>query len=254
MSKKRIIVVGAGPGGLTSAMLLANKGMEVIIFEKDSIPGGRNKALQIGDFKFDTGPTFLMLKSFLEDKFRATGRNASDYLKFTRLDPLYRLQFTDRALYPAVDKDEMKRHVGRIFPGNEAGFDKFMRREGKRFQRLVPCLQKDYSNLRSFFDIGLLKALPHLSLGKTIYENLGKYFDSEDLKLAFTFQSKYLGMSPWECPALFTMLSYMEYAYGIYHVEGGLNMISNAMAEVCIEEGAEINYRHTVKKLLMGGG
>ncbi len=253
MSKKRIIIVGAGPGGLTSGMLLAHKGMEVIIYEKDPVPGGRNKALEIGDFTFDTGPTFLMLKTFLEDKFKATGRNASDYLNFMRLDPLYRLQFPDRALYPAVDKEEMKRQIGQTFPGNEAGFEKFMQREGKRFQRLIPCLQKDYSSPFSFLDPGLVKALPHLSLGSTIYKNLGKYFDSEDLKLAFTFQSKYLGMSPWECPALFTMLSYMEYAHGIYHVKGGLNKISDAMAKVCIEEGAQINYSQKVKKLLMKG-
>ncbi len=253
MKKRKVIVVGAGPGGLTSAMLLAHRGFDVAVYEKDALPGGRNKAIEIGGFKFDTGPTFLMMKYLLEEMFEETGRKAADYLEFTKIDPLYRLQFPDKTLYPTGDAEEMKRRISNVFPGDEAGFDKFIEREGKRFRRLIPCLQKDYSSLRSFLDPSLFKALPHLAVGKTIYENLEKYYNHEELKLAFTFQSKYLGMSPWDCPALFTILSYMEYGYGIYHVTGGLNMISDAMANVCHEEGAELNYNTKVEKLLLGG-
>ncbi len=253
MNKPRIAVVGAGPGGLTAGMILAHRGAEVEIFEKENQPGGRNRALRLGQFKFDTGPTFLMMKYLLEEMFQETGRRASDYIELIKLDPYYRLQFPDRKFFPTGDRDAMREQIKATFPGNEKGFEKFMLKEGKRFRKLIPCLQKPYSSLAAFMDPIFLKAAPHLSLGKTLYNNLGRYYDAEQLKLAFTFQSKYLGMSPWKCPGLFTMLAYMEYEYGIYHVTGGLNMISEAMAEVVNEEGGTIHYGTEVQEVISEG-
>ncbi len=250
MEKKKIIVVGAGPGGLTGGMILAHRGAEVEIFEKEDRPGGRNRDITLGDFKFDTGPTFLMMKYVLEEMFEETGRRASDYLEFVKLDPFYRLQFPDKRFYPSGNTEKMKEQIAEVFPGNEKGFEKFMKKEGKRFESLIPCLQKDYAKLRAFLDPIFLKAAPRLAVGRTLYENLGRYYDSEELKLAFTFQSKYLGMSPWDCPALFTILSYMEYKYSIYHVTGGLNMISKAMEKVFKEEGGKVHYNSEVKRVI----
>ncbi len=250
MEKKKVVVVGAGPGGLTSGMLLAHRGADVEIYEKEDRPGGRNRDITLGDFKFDTGPTFLMMKYVLEEMFQETGRRASDYLDFVKLDPFYRLQFPDKRFYPSGDMEKMKKQIADVFPGNEKGFEKFMEKEGKRFESLIPCLQKDYSKLRDFLDPIFLKAAPRLAVGRTLYQNLGRYYDAEELKLAFTFQSKYLGMSPWDCPALFTILSYMEYKYNIYHVTGGLNMISRAMEKVFKEEGGRVHYKSKVKRVI----
>ncbi len=253
MERKKIVIVGAGPGGLTSGMILAHRGADVEIFEKADRPGGRNREIRIGDFKFDTGPTFLMMKYLLEEMFAETGRKASDYLEFVRLDPLYRLQFPQMRMFPTDNREKMKAQIADLFPGNEDGFDRFMEKEGKRFRKLIPCLQKDYSSLSAFANPVFLKAAPHLSIGKTLFKNLGRYYDSDMLKLSFTFQSKYLGMSPWDSPAIFTILSYMEYRYVVYHVIGGLNMISEAMAGVCEEEGARIHYNTAVERVITDG-
>ena len=129
-----------------------------------------------------------------------------------------------------------------------------MTNEKKRFVKLYPCLQKDYSSFKSLFSLALLKAVPYLSIGKTLDNLLNKYFRNNSLRTSFTFQSKYLGMSPWECPALFTMIPFIEHYYGIYHVKGGLNMISNAMAKVIEEENGEINYNTNVKNIIIEKG
>ena len=253
MNNKKIIIVGAGPGGLTAGMILSHRGFDVEIYEKDSEVGGRNKSIKIGGFTFDTGPTFLMLHFILQDMFREAGRKAEDYLEFKRLDPLYRLQFKNQTIFPTPDRAKMKEQIKKYFPGNEAGLDQFMEYESKRLEMLFPCLQKDYSSLSAFIDPIFLKAAPYLSAGRTLFGNLGRYFDKDDLKISFTFQSKYIGMSPWECPALFTMLSYMEYDYGIYHVTGGLSKISDAMAKVIIEEGGKIHLNSPVKQVITEG-
>ena len=88
-------------------------------------------------------------------------------------------------------------------------------------------------------------------MGKTVYQVLKSYFKHDDLALSFSFQTKYLGMSAWECPALFAMLAYIEHQYGVYHTTGGLSAISDAMAKVAQLNGAKIHTSTPVKKLII---
>ena len=206
MNKKRVIIVGAGPGGLTSAMILAHRQFDVTVFEANSTVGGRNSSLRADGFTFDRGPTILMMQFILREMFEEVGRNMDDYLTFKPLDPLYCLKFDDRDILVSADHDKMRAQIREHFPGQEKGLEKFLQHERKRYGYLLPCIKKDYSTLRSLMSTPLLKALPYLSLGRSVFQNLGRYFGDEKLKLSFTFQSKYLGMSPWKCPAFFTML------------------------------------------------
>lgn len=105
--KPTVNVIGAGPGGLTSAMLLAARGFDVTVFEKGSRVGGRSAAIEQGGHKFDTGPSFLMMKFVLDEVFEEAGRSAEDYLDFVRLEPMYRLQFDDRRIEPTTEREAM---------------------------------------------------------------------------------------------------------------------------------------------------
>jgi phytoene desaturase len=251
--KKHIIIIGAGPGGLTTAMLLANRGFKVTIFEKEPVVGGRNAAIRRNGFVFDTGPTFLMMKFILDEVFEESGRRIDDYLKFAKLEPMYRLQFDDRMVEPTTDHDAMRRQIEKLFPGNGPGLDKFLKTEQRRFDLMYPCLQKDYSSFSRFFSKDFLKAMPILSVGRSLIQVLGDYFNDDKLKLSFTFQSKYLGMSAWECPGAFGILPLVEHAYGVYHVMGGLSEISEAMAKIAVEHGAVLRLSTPVKQLILEG-
>jgi phytoene desaturase len=187
----------------------------------------------------------------LDEMFQLCGKRSEDYLEFFKLDPMYRLLFADRALYVYSDRDKMRAELQRSFAEGCAGFDKYLKQEGQRFRKLYPCIKRDYSSLKSFFSLDLMKALPYLALNHSVFSNLGKYFKEEKMRLIFSFQSKYLGMSPWECPALFTMLAYLEHEYGIYHVKGGLNKISAAMAKVIVEQGGTIHTNTPVDSLII---
>jgi phytoene desaturase len=149
------------------------------------------------------------------------------------------------------DHDRMRENLARVFPGNEAGLDKFLAAEKRRFDRLSPCFETDYSDFRKMFGRRLRHALPVLSLGKSVADVLKDYFPSPDAQKAFMFQTKYLGMSPWECPAAFGIIPYVEHAFGIYHVQGGLARIPEAMAKVVEEEGGRVLLGRQVKEVLM---
>jgi phytoene desaturase len=251
--RKHIVIVGAGPGGLATAMLLAQRGFRVQVFEKHDVVGGRNAELRVGEYSFDLGPTFLMMKFLLDELFAEGGRRSSDYLQFRQLDPMYALNFPDKTMLARTHPEAMKAEIERHFPGEGAAFDRFLERESLRFRKLYPCLQKPYGTLASLVSPTLLAAVPHIAAGRSVHSVLGDYFRSEELRLAFTFQSKYLGMSPWDCPGLFTMIPYTEHAHGVYHVMGGLCRISHAIADVSRQEGAEIHTATPVARVLVDG-
>src|SRR3954451_23070180 len=251
--KKSIAIIGAGPGGLAAAMLLAQRGFRVQVFEKRDVIGGRNAEVSLGEYRFDLGPTFLMMKFLLDELFAEGGRRSSDYLQFRKLDPMYSLNFPDKTMLARSHPEAMKAEIEKHFPGEGANFDRFLKRESQRFKKLYPCLQKPYGTVASMISPTLLAAAPHIAAVRSLYSVLGDYFRSDELRLAFTFQSKYLGMSPWDCPGLFTMIPYTEHAHGVYHVMGGLCRIADAFAKVAREEGASIFTNTPVKRVLLDG-
>ena len=251
---KHIVIVGAGPGGLTTAMILAHRGFKVTLFEAQPVVGGRNAAIKSGPYVFDIGPTFLMLKDVLDEVFLEAGATTGSLLDMRRLDPMYRLHFADKSIYTSTDRKRMKAEIARVFPGRENHYDEFMSREKVRFEKLYPCLQKSYHNFSSLFSGSLIKALPHLALGRSLFSEVINIFGDEDLALSFTFQSKYLGMSPWECPGMFAMIPYIEHAYGIYHPIGGLSRISECMAAVARRNGAVIHLSTPVEEIVVNNG
>lgn len=251
MSRIKILIVGAGPGGLASAMLLAHRGFEVHVFEKSATPGGRTSQLQLGDYKFDVGPTFFMMKHVLDEIFQQCGKKSEDYLAFTRLSPMYRLILPDnRTLDAYEERDKMYEELRRVFPGEEKGLARFYTREKKRYDRLMPILRHHNNDLSDIFSLRFFKAFTSISLGRSLFEEMGKYFSAELARLSFTFQSKYLGMSPWECPGAFGLVPYIEHSEGVYHIQGGLSQITTQMARAAQEEGAIIHYSTPVRRII----
>ncbi|UOQ46498.1 phytoene desaturase family protein [Halobacillus salinarum] len=246
---KTIGVIGAGPGGLAAAMILSSQGYNVHVFEKKDKIGGRNGRLELGAYSFDIGPTFLSMPHIMEEIFRMAGRNVHDYMQLKELSPMYELQFESDRVPMFSERDKMLDSIRTYFPGNEHGYERFMKDTREKMNALMPLLQTRHHRLRDYVSVRAIKALPKLSLGKSVYDVLSKYFTDERLKIAFTFQAKYLGMSPWECPGAFSILSYMEHEYGVFHPMGGVNQLSKAMAEVTKEHGGTIHLSEGVNKL-----
>ena len=134
----------------------------VQVFEKQDVIGGRNAELRLGEYRFDLGPTFLMMKFLLDELFAEGGRRSSDYLQFRKLDPMYALNFPDKTMLARSHPDAMKAEIEKHFPGEGASFDRFLKRESQRFKKLYPCLQKPYGTLASMIS-------PDAACGRAAY-------------------------------------------------------------------------------------
>ncbi len=252
--KEKVIILGAGPGGLACGMPLTKNGYDVHIYEKKDRVGGRNGSIEMNGYVFDIGPTFFMMREALDDIFEMAGRKLEDYVELTKLDPMYRLQFKDKTFFPSTDEEKMKEEMERVFPGSSSSYMKYRKKEKKKYEKLTPCLQVPYGKISDYFSKQLIQALPYLDAHVSLYDVLGRYFEGEDLKISFTFQAKYIGMSPWEAPGTFSIISYIEHGGGIYHVAGGLNQLSQAMAKSIEEDGGKINLNAPVKRIIVEDG
>lgn len=256
-------VVGAGPGGLASAMLLAGSGAKVTVYEAGPIVGGRTARVSMdapggGQYWFDRGPTFFMMPYVLEEVFRAVGRRLEDEAELIALDPMYRLLMGRAGQDPLVldttrDVQEMARRIGAIHEPDGRAFERFMRDNKAKLDAFEPILRHPMRGPTDLVFPEALGSLPKLKPWQTVHGQLGSYFEHDLVRLAVCFQSKYLGMSPYECPSLFTILPFIEYAYGIWHPRGGCHGLMLAMARVAQELGVEIRTDAPVDSIVFAG-
>ncbi len=252
--RKKICIVGAGPGGLANAMLMAQAGADVTVFERADRVGGRCSAIEANGFRFDTGPTFFLYPRVLEEIFRSVGRELRHEVPMTRLDPQYRLEFGAGGRIDATpDLSRMQAEIARISPADANSFERFMNENRVKLERFRPILESPFSNLLHLLRPSVLKAVPLLRPWNSVADELGKYFSDPRLITAFSFQSKYLGMSPFQCPSLFTILAFLEYEYGVFHPTGGCAAVSEKMADIARDLGVDIRLDEPVEELYFEG-
>ena len=252
---RTVTVVGAGPGGLASAMLLARAGLRVRVLERLETPGGRTSSLESGTgFRFDLGPTFFLYPRVLSDIFSACGYDLNKEVEMVKLDPQYRLIFGSGGdLLATPDLARMEDAVARLSPNDRGSFTRFMTETREKFVRFAPFLEKPFERWTDLANPDLLKLVPLLKPWKSLDSELARFFSDERIRLAFTFQSKYLGMSPFRCPSLFSILSFLEYEHGVFHPIGGCGEVSATMARLAEEMGVEIHYGEPVESMEFHG-
>ncbi len=251
---RRVAVIGAGPGGLAAAMLARAAGAEVTVLERAAKVGGRTASIEQDGYVFDTGPTFFLYPEIPREIFAACGFDFDAMVPMKRLDPMYRLRFDDGRTFDATpDVDRLKAEVARIDPEDAKNVEAYLADNLAKFEAFKPVLQKPFLNLGAFADADMLRALPHLRPWATVDADLRRWFRHPDTRLAFSFQSKYLGMSPFKCPSLFTILAHIEYGHGVFHPLGGCNAIPRAMADCLSRMGVEVRLSEPVEELLFDG-
>lgn len=255
-ARPRIAIIGAGPGGLAAAMLLAASGARVTLFERAEVVGGRTRTLTTEQgYRFDLGPTFFLYPRILREVFERCGAHLEEEIELLRLDPLYRLVFEGRGatLDATHDLDAMEAAIARIAPGDARGLRPFLAENRAKLAAFRPVLERAHGGMMDYTRPDMMRALPLLRPHASVDRDLGRFFRDPLIRLAFSFQTKYLGMSPYRCPSLFTILSFLEHEHGIFHPRGGCGAVSAAMARVAERLGAEIHLSTPVEQIAFAG-
>lgn len=275
---RTVAIVGSGPGGLAAAMLLAAGGADVTLFERGSQVGGRSRRLSIGDYRFDTGPTFFLYPRIIEEVFAHCGFDFRREVDLLRIDPLYELRFLsslpgpppagspdspsspaspppadDASLMVWADPQRLAAAVARFSPADAAGVVAFMNDNRAKLEAFGPVLARPFRGLHDLLAPPVLRALLHLRPWASLDRDLGRYFSDPRLRLAFSFQSKYLGMSPYRCPSLFSILSFLEHEHGVWHPVGGCNAVMEVMARLARRMGVRIALDTPVREIVLDG-
>ncbi len=253
-----VVVVGAGPGGLAAAINLAGLGLQVTVVEKDALPGGRMQGLTFGEagaYAVDTGPSILQLPEVLARIFERSGKALADYVTLTRLDPNTRIHFWDGSvLDTSSDPRRMEAQAEALRPGLGAAMRAWTEMSAQKYavayEKFI-CTPADtlgyYAPWRLF---PTLRFKPWQSL----YRHLDGHFHEDRLTYALAYPSKYLGLHPTTCSSVFSVIPFLELAFGVWHVQGGLRALARGMQRCAEDLGARFRFGTSVERVWIEEG
>ena len=246
-----VIVVGAGIGGIATAARLARQGYRVTVVEKESVPGGRAGWIESDGFRFDTGPTLFLMPEVFSETYQALGEKMEDHLDLIRLDPTYRVQFQDGStLELSSNLQYMQAQLETFEPGAFGAYLRFLSEGHQHYKlSLQHFVGRNFRSLTEYFSPGNLPLLFKLKALVKHADNTARYFRDPRLQAAFSFQNMYLGLSPYDAPATFSLLQYTELADGVWFPRGGMYRVIESLTEIAEGLGVRFYYDSPVKKI-----
>jgi phytoene desaturase len=255
MSKK-VIVIGSGFAGLASAAVLAKKGYDVTVLEKNSTLGGRARQLEKDGYRFDMGPSWYWMPEIFEDFFNIFGKKSSDYYELERLDPAYRVYFgqddyvdipgTPEGVYELFEKIEK---------GSSKGLKKFLDEAKYKYEiGMGEFVHKPGLSLLELMDIRLIKSVFRLQLLTSITNHIKSFTQNKRLLTLLEFPVLFLGAKPQDTPALYSLMNYSDLVLGTWYPKGGFYSVIKAMVAVAEEQGVKFLVNENVEKINVKNG
>ncbi len=249
----KVIVIGSGFGGLGAAARLAALGYQVDIFEKLDQAGGRGYTFKQDGFTFDGGPTVITAPFMFDDIFEAAGRKREDYVKFTPLDPFYRIfDHTGKPFDYNDDPAFIHSEIEKWQPSDVAGYDAFMDTTQAIFQKgFVELADKPFLHVTDMLRVA--PDLIRLQSQKSVYSYVSQFIDNEFLRRCFSFHPLLIGGNPFDAPSIYAMIHYLEREWGIHYVVGGTGALVQALVQLIEELGGRFHYNTEVDEILVDG-
>lgn len=253
---KHILVIGAGPGGLATAMRLASQGYHVDIYEAADRVGGRMRGFEGGPYAFDTGPTILQVPRVYEELFAESGLRLSDYIRFKQVLPNTRLHFwDDTTLDLTSDLADFKRQLAAMQPDLPEAFERwYIEHLRKNEVGYGPYLGTPVRSPLGYLRFNELMAALPFRPWESLYDHFWRFFKDERLAYGMGYQAKYLGMHPTQCSSIFSLVSFLEFHDGIWHPEGGFRALAQAFGRAAEDLGVRIHLNSPVRQVLVEHG
>lgn len=253
--KKSAVIIGAGIGGIAIAVYLAKNGYIVNIYEKNSSPGGRCGQLIRDGHRFDLGATMLILPGIYREVFNSLGIPIFENNDITPLEDLYKIYFDNNEVITfSPDQNKMRLQLEKIEPGSFAKSQKYVSDGYEIFQvGMNKLIGRNFDNLFQFTNFKNIGMLIKLKTYISNYRYVKKFFRDQHLRMAYTFQNIYVGQSPFDSPALFSMVPAAELTEGSFFPKGGMFSIVEKLLSAAQSEGVKFHYNKPVENIRVNG-
>ena len=255
----RVVVIGAGLGGLAAALRLQQAGHDVTVVEGRERPGGRAYQLKDGGFTWDTGPSLITMPWVLEEAFAAGGLDLHREVALRRLDPFYRIRWAgEKRALDFVPTERMPEQIARFSARDAAAFDGFLAALKPIYEQgILGAGRRPFLRMRDLakFTPSMVRLGAALPLSRMV----AKHFEHPRIREAFSFHSLFIGGDPFRVPAIYGALVYLQFLDGVWYADGGVYSLVEAMARPldvrCGERVARIEHRAgTVTGVVLEGG
>ncbi|XP_060860648.1 uncharacterized protein LOC132938014 [Metopolophium dirhodum] len=252
----KIIIIGAGVGGTAAAARLSKKGFQVQIYEKNSYNGGRCSLIYQNGYRFDQGPSLYLMPKIFEETFEDLGEDIKNHIELLKCPTNYNVHFHDGETFElTTDISKLYRSLEKYEGSGEStliNFLNYLKQTHLYYQKSVKkALQTDFPHWYDFFNPRHIPDVIQLHLLDTVYDKVCKYFKSDYMRKAFSFQTMYLGMSPYDGLALYSLLQYTEIAEGIWYPKGGFHKVLESLENIAVQHGAKFNYNADVQEIIV---
>ncbi|MBS7564121.1 phytoene desaturase [Mucilaginibacter sp. Bleaf8] len=240
--QQQVMVIGAGFSGLAAATILAKEGFAVTILEKNDQPGGRARIWQQDGFTFDMGPSWYWMPDVFENYFALFGKNPSDFYQLERLDPGYRVYYgKDDLLDVPADLNALKALFDELEPGSSVGLQKFLDQAKYKYDvGMGEYVFKPSHSITEYFDFNLVKKSLGIQLLTSMSKHVRQYFKNPKLIKLLEFPVLFLGATPQNTPAMYSMMNYADLVLGTWYPQGGMHQIVKGMVQVAESYGVQI--------------
>ena len=253
-SAPHAVVIGAGLGGLASAMRLGARGYRVSVMDRLDTPGGRGSSLMRDGHRFDLGPTIVTVPQIFRELWAACGRDFDADVDLRALDPFYEIRWPDGSTFTArQDGDAMRAEVARLSPGDLKGYDAFVRDSEARYWFGFEDLGR--RSMHRLMD--LIKVLPKfawLRADRSVYAHAARRVKDERLRMALSFHPLFIGGDPFNVTSMYTLVSHLEKEFGVHYAMGGVDAIARAMGRVVEDQGGMVRQGAEVDEILLKEG
>lgn len=251
-----IAIIGSGIGGLASAIRLANKGHQVVVYEKNNTPGGKMAEIKANGYRFDTGPSLFTLPHLLEELFKESGKKLSDYLPYSLLENNCKYFFADGMEFNFFhDKEKLKAEVESKTMEKYAQIEKRLVESEELYTISAPVfLFNDFHKLSNFTTPPFKKIvfkLHKLNFAKTMHGANRKSFRDKRLVQLFDRYATYNGSNPYKAPATLNMIAHLENNIGAFFPKKGMYAIVQSLYELAIKKGVEFRFNSLVSEIII---
>jgi phytoene desaturase len=253
---RKVVIIGSGMGGLATALRLAHQGFEVTVCEKQSSPGGRSNVLSENGYRLDMGPTILVMKEIFEETYQAIGKNINERLEFVQLDPNYRVYFHDDSYFDLYSNmAKLAREVEKIEDGSAERLFNFIGTSAKKYELGMKFVDRNYDRITDLANPQSLAEMISTKSHQNLYRQVSNIFqDNDKLAKAFSFHSMFLGLSPFDALAMYSLITYADLALGMWFPKGGIYRIVEDMVSLAEEMGVTIRTNAPVAEIIIRGG